>query len=70
MTDDVTGEPLIQRSDDNEDTLKNRLQAFHDQTAPVAKYYKKQGIWYGVDAAQTPEAVWDSINAIFDQTLC
>ncbi|KAF1804184.1 adenylate kinase-domain-containing protein [Mucor lusitanicus] len=70
MTDDVTGEPLIQRSDDNEDTLKNRLQAFHDQTAPVAKYYKKQGIWYGVDAAQTPEAVWDSINAIFDKTLC
>lgn len=69
MTDDVTGEALIQRSDDNEETLKKRLQAFHDQTAPVAKYYKKQGIWYGVDAAQTPEAVWDSINAIFDKTL-
>ncbi|KAI8874889.1 adenylate kinase [Backusella circina FSU 941] len=69
MTDDVTGEPLIQRSDDNPDTLKNRLEAFHQQTAPVANYYKKQGIWYGVDAAQTPEAVWDSVNAIFDQTL-
>jgi adenylate kinase len=69
MTDDITGEPLIQRSDDNKNTLKSRLQAFHDQTAPVAKYYKKQGIWYGVDAAQTPEAVWDSINAIFGKTL-
>ncbi|KAI7907375.1 adenylate kinase 1 [Cokeromyces recurvatus] len=69
MTDDITGEPLIQRSDDNEETLKNRLKAFHEQTAPVAKYYKKQGVWYGVDAAQTPEAVWDSINAIFDKTL-
>ncbi|KAI8979185.1 adenylate kinase-domain-containing protein [Mycotypha africana] len=69
MTDDITGEPLIQRSDDNEEALKKRLVAFHEQTAPVSNYYKKQGIWYGVDAAQSPEAVWDSINAIFNKTL-
>jgi adenylate kinase len=34
-TDDATGEPLIQRKDDNADTLKSRLAAFHAQTAPV-----------------------------------
>lgn len=34
--DDVTGEPLVQRRDDNADTLKNRLQAFHAQTKPVS----------------------------------
>jgi adenylate kinase family enzyme len=34
--DDVTGEPLVQRKDDNADTLKNRLKAFHAQTKPVS----------------------------------
>jgi len=69
MKDDVTGEPLIQRSDDNAETLKKRLAQFHSQTAPVAEYYKKKGIWYGVDAAQSPKVVWASLNAIFDKTL-
>ena len=33
--DDVTGEPLVKRKDDNADTLKSRLAAFHTQTQPV-----------------------------------
>ena len=33
--DDVTGEPLVKRKDDNADTLKSRLVAFHAQTQPV-----------------------------------
>ncbi|KAJ1979390.1 adenylate kinase [Dimargaris verticillata] len=63
--DDVTGEPLVRRSDDNEATLMKRLVTYHDQTAPVVAYYKKQGIWTGVDASQSPKAVWQSLNAIF-----
>jgi hypothetical protein len=35
--DDITGEPLIQRKDDNADTLKARLAAFHAQTTPVRR---------------------------------
>jgi adenylate kinase len=35
--DDVTGEPLTQRKDDNAETLKARLKAFHAQTKPVSK---------------------------------
>lgn len=65
MTDDVTGEPLIQRSDDNVDTLRKRLGAFHSQTGPVVDYYKKQNIWTGVDAAQSPKVVWSSLAKIF-----
>mmetsp|Transcript_48396 Transcript_48396/g.92597 ORF Transcript_48396/g.92597 Transcript_48396/m.92597 type:complete len:269 (-) Transcript_48396:128-934(-) len=38
--DDFTGEPLIKRKDDNAETLKSRLAAFHAQTAPVIDYYK------------------------------
>jgi len=61
MTDDVTGEPLIQRSDDNVETLRKRLGAFHQQTGPVVEYYKKKGLWKGIDAAQSPSLVWESI---------
>ena len=39
--DDVTGEPLIQRDDDQEDTVKKRLEVYHDQTEPLIDYYKK-----------------------------
>ena len=64
MTDDKTGEPLIQRSDDNAATLKKRLATYHDQTTPVVEYYKKTGIWTPVDAAQSPKLVWGSISEI------
>jgi len=47
MKDDVTGEPLVQRSDDNAEALKKRLVTYHDQTAPVVGYYQKTGIWKG-----------------------
>ncbi|KAI8909441.1 adenylate kinase-domain-containing protein [Powellomyces hirtus] len=63
--DDITGEPLMQRSDDNAETLVKRLESYHKQTQPVADYYKRKGIWYGVDAAQSPEAVWANLSAIF-----
>jgi len=37
--DDVTGEPLIQRDDDQEDTVKARLKIYHDQTEPLVAFY-------------------------------
>ncbi|KAJ8611135.1 hypothetical protein MRB53_038130 [Persea americana] len=52
MKDDVTGEPLIQRSDDTEAVLKKRLGTYHDQTAPVVSYYQKTGIWKGMMPAR------------------
>ena len=39
--DDETGEPLIQRDDDQEETVKARLKVYHDQTAPLIDYYSK-----------------------------
>jgi adenylate kinase len=39
--DDVTGEPLIQRDDDKEETVRKRLEVYHDQTEPLVDYYKK-----------------------------
>lgn len=37
--DDITGEPLIQREDDKEETVKSRLKVYHEQTEPLVKYY-------------------------------
>ncbi|ORY55315.1 adenylate kinase 1 [Leucosporidium creatinivorum] len=67
MTDDITGEPLIQRSDDTADTLRKRLVTYHQQTDPVAEYYKTKGIWTGIDAAQSPKTVWSSLLKCFDE---
>ncbi|GJC82297.1 adenylate kinase [Colletotrichum liriopes] len=66
MKDDITGEPLIQRSDDNAEALKKRLTTYHSQTAPVVGYYKQTGIWKGIDASQEPGQVWKNMLEIFD----
>ncbi len=66
MTDDVTGEPLIQRSDDTAEALRTRLDAYHRQTTPVVDYYRRTGIWKAVDAAQPPAQVWAALLGIFD----
>jgi adenylate kinase len=63
--DDVTGEPLIQRGDDNAETLRKRLSTYHQQTNPVADYYKKKNVWHGIDAAQSPAVVWGNLEKIF-----
>jgi adenylate kinase len=39
--DDVTGEPLVQRDDDKEETVRKRLEIYHAQTEPLIEYYSK-----------------------------
>lgn len=41
---DKCGGDLIQRADDNPDTIRNRLNVYHDQTEPIKAYYEKQGL--------------------------
>lgn len=64
MIDDVTGEPLIRRSDDNEETLNKRLTTYHQQTTPVIDYYRGKGILSTIDAAQPFDTVWDNLLRI------
>jgi adenylate kinase len=47
--------------------LSKRLETYHKQTGPVAEYYKKKGIWTGVDAAQSPKTVWSSLSKVFEE---
>lgn len=39
--DDLTGEPLIQREDDKEETVRNRLNVYHEQTKPLVNFYSE-----------------------------
>ncbi len=52
--DDVTGEPLIQREDDKEETVRKRLEVYHDQTEPLIDYYKK---WESAGEPASPKYV-------------
>jgi adenylate kinase len=67
MTDDITGEPLTQRSDDNETALRSRLGTYHKQTGPVVDYYRNTGIWTKIDASKEPGQVWKSLLTIFEE---
>lgn len=49
--DDITGEPLIQRDDDKEDTVKKRLEVYAAQTRPLVDYYSS---WAKADPAASP----------------
>ena len=46
-----TGEDLVRRADDNPETLRTRLIAYHKQTVPVMDYYEKRGIMRSIDAS-------------------
>jgi adenylate kinase len=50
--DDETGEPLIQRDDDLEETVRKRLEVYHAQTKPLVEYYSR---WSVADAAGAPK---------------
>lgn len=48
--DDITGEPLIQRDDDKEETVRKRLAVYHEQTEPLIAYYSSWSEEGTVDA--------------------
>jgi adenylate kinase len=50
--DDVSGEPLIQREDDKEETVKKRLDVYSAQTRPLVDYYSS---WAAKDGASAPK---------------
>ncbi|MEO0246800.1 MAG: adenylate kinase [candidate division WOR-3 bacterium] len=52
---------LIIRSDDNEETIENRLKVYHEQTKPLLNYYDSKGILIKIDGSGTPEQVYRNI---------
>jgi adenylate kinase len=70
--DDVTGEPLIQRPDDQEDIIRNRLAVYHQQTEPLVNYYIEAAkekdvhapVYIKIEGTDSVEAVRDKIFAV------
>lgn len=66
--DDVTGEPLVQRADDNEETVRKRLRVYHEQTKPLVNYYSAQAKGVGTVRYHRIEGV-GSVEQIRDKVF-
>jgi len=62
MVCDRDGAALIHRPDDNEESVRKRLEAFHRQTLPVATFYKAKGILRTVDGVGALDEVFERIE--------
>lgn len=55
------------RSDDNEETIKKRLNVYHTQTAPLIDWYKKEGVHHHVEGLETVDDIFARIASEIDQ---
>lgn len=61
---DACGGELYQRADDNEQTVRNRLKVYGDQTAPLIDYYRAKGLVHEVHGGgRLPDEVWVDVRA-------
>ena len=68
--DDVTGETLVQRDDDKEETVRKRLEIYHAQTEPLVEYYSKWASGGGKDAPRYVKTTGiGSVEGIREQIL-
>lgn len=61
---DRCGGELYQRSDDTAETVKERLEVYSRQTAPLLDYYRKQGLLREIDGEQGIDRVWEEIQSV------
>jgi adenylate kinase len=60
---DIDGSELIQRDDDEEATVRRRLEVYRRQTAPLIDYYEERGLLRRLDGTRSPAEVHDHIRA-------
>ncbi|WP_422481189.1 adenylate kinase [Pleomorphochaeta sp. DL1XJH-081] len=65
--DDETGEPLIQREDDKEEAILNRLEVYERQTEPLISYYREKGLLIDLDAKGKPESIIEALLKVLGQ---
>ena len=61
------GAEFTRRKDDNAETVKARLKAYREQTAPILPYYKKKGLLQRVDGMADPDAVTQDIAGVLSR---
>jgi adenylate kinase len=60
---DIDGSKLIQRDDDSEDVIEERLRVYHEQTEPIVGYYEDRGVLKRFDGTRNPTEVHDHLRA-------
>ncbi len=55
---------LVQRADDNAETVKARLATYERQTRPLMEYYDKAKLFYKVEGTRDPEAIYEDIPIV------
>jgi adenylate kinase len=63
---DDCGGDLVQREDDNRDSVENRLDVFEDNTAPVIDHYRDHDGFVEIDGERAPDAVWAEVHETID----
>ncbi|GAB6863001.1 adenylate kinase [Haloplanus litoreus] len=63
---DECGGDLIQRDDDTEETVRERLRVYEENTAPVVEHYRDEGVLVEVDGEGTPDEVFEAISGEVD----
>jgi adenylate kinase len=64
---DECGGDLIQRDDDTEETVRERLDVYDENTAPVIEFYADRTAFARVDGNDAPDAVWERVQAAIDE---
>lgn len=54
------------RSDDNEETIKKRLDVYHNQTSPLQEFYKEKGLYHAIKGIGTIDGIFEDIKAAID----
>jgi adenylate kinase len=60
---DQDGARLVQRDDDREETIRRRLEVYHNQTEPLISYYDRAGLLRRIDGTRDAEEVHDHVRA-------
>ena len=63
---DRCGSPLVQRKDDNEASLKIRLENYYKQTAPLQAFYAKEGLYHSVQGVCSADALFEEIHSLLE----
>ena len=66
---DVCGGNIVQRSDDNEGVIRNRLEVYSETTKPLIDYYKNRGLLQEVDGDRSVSEVYADLKVIIDKKL-
>ncbi|HEY5275568.1 MAG TPA: nucleoside monophosphate kinase, partial [Coriobacteriia bacterium] len=61
--DDVDGSELILRDDDKPETVRKRLEVYHELTTPVEGHYEEQALLHRIDGTSSPTEVYGHIRA-------